>query len=176
MEPLLKDKLETLLIGLGGGQMASFFHRHFPLLEMDAVEIDAAVVGVAKSHFGLKTNARLKTHVADGIKFLENLPETKKYHVIILDCDNKDLSIGVSFPPPAFLSPSTLSRVASSLTSGGIFVVNVGCRDSSLRSSLLADLAAAFPAPDQDEDSIGSGGGGGNVWTKKLDECVNEIV
>ena len=62
----------------------------------------------------------------------------------------------------------------------------MGCRDSSLRSSLLADLAAAFPAPDQDEDSGGGGGGGssgggggsggGNVWTKKLDECVNEIV
>ena len=33
---------------------------------MDAVEIDAAVVGVAKSHFGLKTDSRLRTHVADG--------------------------------------------------------------------------------------------------------------
>ena len=57
---------QTLLIGLGGGQLATFFHRHFPRLDMDVVEIDTAMLAVAKNQFALKTDSRLRSHVADG--------------------------------------------------------------------------------------------------------------
>ena len=64
-----------------------------------------------------------------------------------------------------FLSPSTLSLVHSSLAEGGIFIINFGCRDAALRTSLLANLTDAFTSPPSN-----------NVWTNKLEECVNEIV
>jgi len=166
MEQLLNEKMETLLIGLGGGQLATFFHRHFPRLDMDVVEIDTAMLAVAKNQFALKTDSRLRSHVADGLIFLGNIPENKKYHVIILDCDNKDVSAGVSFPPPVFLSPSTLSNVVTALAPGGIFVINFACRDPALGSSLLANLYSAFS-----NQEISS-----QLWTKKLDECINEVV
>lgn len=163
-ETLLHHRLKTLLIGVGGGNMATFLHRHLPKLEMEAVEIDEALVKVAKKHFGLNTDARLKTHVADGLQYLENHPidsDDDKFHVIILDCDNKDLAIGISYPPPAFLAPTLLRRISSLLLPGGVFVLNLVCRDSSLRSDLLQKLSSVF---------------GQRIWSQKVKEQVNEIV
>ena len=69
--------------------------------------------------------------------------------------------------PTVFLSPSILTHVVNALAPGGIFVINFGCRDPALRTALLANLEAAFSNPE---------GNSSQVWTKKLEECVNEIV
>lgn len=42
---------------------------------MDVVEIDSAVVDVAKKWFGLQTDDRLKVYTDDGIRFIKELAQ-----------------------------------------------------------------------------------------------------
>ncbi|MCY0389216.1 methyltransferase domain-containing protein [Robbsia sp. Bb-Pol-6] len=57
---------EVLLIGLGGGRQAKFLHRHFPSVNIVAVEIDPVVVDPARSHFQLPgDDERLRVVVQD---------------------------------------------------------------------------------------------------------------
>lgn len=158
---LLEKELKVLLIGIGGGNLASYLWGQLSSAIIDAVEIDAAIIDVAQKYFGLKPDKRLKTHIADGIEFVKELPLDKKYDVIILDCDNKDLSLGISYPPPAFLSSVVLDHVSKALDIGGIFVVNFVCRNTNLRVKLLSELCARI---------------GGNVLAQKLKEDINEII
>jgi spermidine synthase len=58
---------QALLIGLGGGSIAKYFHRHLPGTRVRAVEIDARVVAAARAQFHLPPNdARLQVEVGDG--------------------------------------------------------------------------------------------------------------
>jgi spermidine synthase len=58
---------QALLIGLGGGSIAKYFHRHLPKTRVRAVEIDARVVAAARAQFHLPPNdARLQVEVGDG--------------------------------------------------------------------------------------------------------------
>jgi spermidine synthase len=58
---------QALLIGLGGGSIAKYFHRNVPKARVRAVEIDARVVAAARAQFHLPPNdARLQVEVGDG--------------------------------------------------------------------------------------------------------------
>jgi spermidine synthase len=58
---------EALLIGLGGGSLAKFFHKHLKRTSIRAIEIDARVVAAARAQFSLPANdARLQVEVGDG--------------------------------------------------------------------------------------------------------------
>ncbi|KAJ3235164.1 hypothetical protein HDU81_000758 [Chytriomyces hyalinus] len=50
---------KCLIVGLGGGAMASFMGRHWPGINVEAVEIDARVVKVAERWFGVKCEPSL---------------------------------------------------------------------------------------------------------------------
>src|SRR5215207_4726364 len=55
---------ETLMIGLGGGSLAKFFHRQLRRTRVRAVELDPRIVTAARQHFALPPNdARLKVEV-----------------------------------------------------------------------------------------------------------------
>jgi spermidine synthase len=58
---------EALLIGLGGGSIAKFFHRNLRSTRVRAVELDPRVVAAARVQFHLPPNdARLAVEVGDG--------------------------------------------------------------------------------------------------------------
>ena len=44
---------EALMIGLGGGSLAKFFHRNFKRTNVRVVELDERVVVAARTHFAL---------------------------------------------------------------------------------------------------------------------------
>ncbi len=77
-----------LIVGLGGGTIPSFLHKHYPKATIDVVDIDPAVVEVAKRYFGFREDATLHAHVADGRKFIEECK--KSYDVIFLDAYGYD--------------------------------------------------------------------------------------
>jgi spermidine synthase len=61
----------VLMIGLGGGSLAKFFHRRFRAARVRAVELDARVVAAAREHFALPPDdARLTVEVGDGAESL----------------------------------------------------------------------------------------------------------
>jgi spermidine synthase len=58
---------QALMIGLGGGSLAKFFHRHLRSTRVRAVELDARIVQAARAQFALPANdARLQVEVGDG--------------------------------------------------------------------------------------------------------------
>src|SRR5437763_1551992 len=73
----------VLLIGLGGGAFVHFLNRHFAELRLDVVELDPAVVKVARDYFGTAENARTRIFVGDGRDFLQRA--AGRYDLILLD-------------------------------------------------------------------------------------------
>ena len=73
----------VLIIGGGGGVVPTIFKNAYPGITMDVVEIDPAVVDVAKEWFDFTPDERLRVHVQDGRMFIHNSKD--KYDVIILD-------------------------------------------------------------------------------------------
>lgn len=55
-----------LIVGLGGGTLPSALAALLPQAEIDVVEIDPAVVRVAREYFGFVPSARLRVHQVDG--------------------------------------------------------------------------------------------------------------
>ncbi|NOT12881.1 MAG: spermine synthase [Methylococcaceae bacterium] len=83
---------EALLIGLGGGSLAKHLLYHFPDCHLKAVEYRQSVVKVARSHFGLPLDPRLKIIVADGGDYVRQRTETFREHycLLLVDAFNHD--------------------------------------------------------------------------------------
>lgn len=54
-------------MGLGGGGLAQFVHDFVPSSQVDVVELDPAVLDLAKTWFGFQPDDRLKVTLADGL-------------------------------------------------------------------------------------------------------------
>jgi spermidine synthase len=73
----------VLMIGLGGGSAQRAFAHYYPGLKIQTVEIDPAVVQVAKNYFHFQESENQKVHIADGRVFLRR--STVRHNLIILD-------------------------------------------------------------------------------------------
>ncbi|XP_060722694.1 eEF1A lysine and N-terminal methyltransferase [Tachysurus vachellii] len=141
-------QVSVLVVGLGGGGLPQFIRDFVPGARVDVAELDPAVLEVAKTWFGFQTDDRLKVILGDGLEQISML-EGKgghSYDVIIFDVDSKDRSLGMSCPPPAFVETPLLEKVHKLLTPRGVFMLNLVCRDSALRQSVLERLQALFPS------------------------------
>ena len=81
----------VLIIGLGGGTMSNALHQLYPNANIQNVEIDPAVIKVAKQYFNFKENAQVSAIEGDGRIFVKRA-KTKalRYDLIILDAFNGD--------------------------------------------------------------------------------------
>ena len=52
--------------------MGFYFSLNFTQCNIDAVEIDECIANVAKDWFGLKEDDRLRIHIADGLKYIDD--------------------------------------------------------------------------------------------------------
>lgn len=132
-----KEAKRFLMIGLGGGALTSYLAVTMPTLTMEAVEIDPAVVGVAKRFFGVTEGPRLKIHVDDGARFVATTSE--RYDVIFLDAySGTDL-------PPHLTARRFFRSLASRLTPHGVVVLNVAVDSAHVERTLLTTVAKVFP-------------------------------
>lgn len=81
---------EALMLGLGGGSLAKFFHQHLRKTGVRIVELDARVVVAARAHFELPPDdGRLAVEVGDGAEALApeccDLLMVDAYHAPALD-------------------------------------------------------------------------------------------
>src|ERR1700691_4677249 len=59
------------MIGLGGGSIAKFVHRHLPEIQTHVIELNPRVIAAARTMFGLpRDDARLKVEIGDGAVFV----------------------------------------------------------------------------------------------------------
>jgi spermidine synthase len=107
----------VLIVGLGGGSIPMILRKHYPDMTIDVVDIDPEVVRLAKQYFGFREDDKLKAHVADGRRFIEECKEP--YDVIYLDAFSAD-SI-----PTHLTTREFLQATGRALTRGGIVVSNV---------------------------------------------------
>jgi spermidine synthase len=73
----------VLMIGLGGGSTQMTFAHYYPEVTVETVEIDPAVIQVARDYFHFRESARQRVTPADGRMFLRR--STATYDLIILD-------------------------------------------------------------------------------------------
>uniref|UniRef100_UPI00398E9C36 eEF1A lysine and N-terminal methyltransferase n=1 Tax=Pristiophorus japonicus TaxID=55135 RepID=UPI00398E9C36 len=160
---LLADTLFSLLVvGLGGGSLPSFIHDYFSQSTVDAIEIDPVVLEMATTWFEFSQDDRMKVILADGLKYISTLADsgTVTYDVVMFDVDNKDTTLGMSCPPPAFVDDLFLQKVRKLLAPQGLFILNLVCRDRTLKDKVIVAIKKLFPL----------------VYLRKIEGEVNEIL
>ena len=114
---LCPDPKRLLVVGLGGGTIPSFLHKHYPQTRIDAVDIDPVVVDVARQFFGFVEDATMKGYAEDGRKFIEERPNT--YDLIFLD------AFGSESIPYHLATREFLEAVRRSVTTQGVVLADV---------------------------------------------------
>ncbi|MDI1232103.1 MAG: spermine synthase [Methylobacter sp.] len=89
-KPTLDD--DALIIGLGGGSLTKHLLHHFPECRLKAIEYRASVVKIARSHFGLHLDPRLKVIIDDGAKYVRQRTESQseQYSLMFIDAFDHD--------------------------------------------------------------------------------------
>jgi spermidine synthase len=96
---------EALMIGLGGGSLPKFFHKHLKKTHVRVVELDPAVVAAARQHFALPADdERLVVEIGDGAQAL--YPEC--CDLLVIDAYHDELHVpelaAAEFYDAAFLA------------------------------------------------------------------------
>ena len=82
--PLAGKMHRVLVLGLGGGSLPMFLHHNFPEALIEVVEIDPAVVSVAKQFFDVREDEGLRIRLGDARSFVE-ASAPGFYDLIIVD-------------------------------------------------------------------------------------------
>lgn len=116
---LKPDPHSILIIGLGGGTLPRTLEKLLPDAGIDVVEIDPAVVGVARQYFGFRPDERVHLSVQDGRAYVrQSLRGSKRYELIMLDAYEHQ------YIPEHMLTREFLTEVRSLLQPGGIVAAN----------------------------------------------------
>jgi predicted membrane-bound spermidine synthase len=126
---------DLLLIGLGGGSYAKSSTRNG--WKVDALEIDPAVIDLAKEYFGLQPEDA-QVFCVDGRRYL--VDTEKQYDVIAMD------AFGSSLIPFHLMTVEFFELVKRRLKPNGIFLINVVVlvKDDPLVGPLTATLKSQF--------------------------------
>jgi len=107
----------VLVVGLGGASAPKRFWRDFPQLDVQAVELDPAIVDVAHRWFALPRDERLHVDVEDGREWLKAHDE--RWDAIVLDAYYSDSL------PFHLTTQEFMTLVRSRLKPGGVVVSNI---------------------------------------------------
>jgi spermidine synthase len=116
---LIDEPKSILIIGLGGGTMSNTLHQLYPQSVITNVEIDPAVVKVARQYFGFFENENVSSVIQDGRIFIKRaIIKKQKYDWIILDAFNGD------YIPEHLLTQEFIQETKSILNKGGVLSAN----------------------------------------------------
>ena len=114
--PLLYNKPNILMIGLGGGTIVYQINRLYDRkVNMDVVEIDEKMVKLARE-FIPEDIKKINLFIEDGIEFLKK--SKKKYELVFLDAYDGDKI------PDSFLGERTISYINDTLIKDGLLAIN----------------------------------------------------
>jgi spermidine synthase len=134
-----------LLVGLGGGAMVRFINHHFPDVRLDVVEIDAAMVAVARDYFGTAAGPRTRILVADGRDYLERASE--RYDLVLIDAHlHPGEKTDAAGHPLSLKSEEFYRSIRRRLNPGGIVMFNILAGPDSHR--YVDSVRRAFVATD----------------------------
>lgn len=113
---------EIAMIGLGGGSLAKFCHRHLPAARITAVENNPGVIAL-REQFGVPADdGRFRVVCDDGAAFAARSPGA--FDVLLVD------AFGASGQPPQLSSQGFYDACFRALVPGGLLVVNLHADDA----------------------------------------------
>mgnify|MGYP003387579527 FL=1 len=116
---IVPDPKRILIIGLGGGTMSNTLAKLYPKSQIDNVEIDQAVIKVARDYFGFFENNNIKTYNQDGRIYIKRaLLKKQQYDWIILDAFNGD------YIPEHLMTKEFLQETKNLLSENGVISAN----------------------------------------------------
>jgi len=117
---LLNPNPQSILIaGLGGGTIPTALRELYPEATIDVLEIDQAVVNVAREYFQYVEDDDLHTHVVDARVFIKRAGlEGRKYDFIMLDAFTGE------YIPEHLLTQEFLEEVRQIMTPDAVLVAN----------------------------------------------------
>lgn len=124
-----------LMVGLGGGSLVKFCHRHFPQARITVLEINAEVIALREQFLVPPDDARLRIIHADAAAFIAAAPAS--CDVILLD------GFDAAGMPPALGSAAFYGACRRALRDGGVLVANLLSYDPHY-AALRARIGAAF--------------------------------
>ncbi|NOT55757.1 MAG: fused MFS/spermidine synthase [Deltaproteobacteria bacterium] len=131
------DPQRVLLVGLGGGRLQMIVHHYLEQTQLDTVELDAAVLDVARRFFAFLPDDRQHVIVQDGREYLRETNHLERYDLIFLDAYHAS---GV----PLHLSTQEFyDECRAHLTDGGVVVTNLHA-STSVYDAVRKTFALAF--------------------------------
>lgn len=132
----------VLFVGLGGGTTPKRYYEDYRQVTIDVVEIDPAVVAVAREFFAVPEDARLRLFAQDGRLFVTR--SARRYDIIILDAYLIDTI------PFHLATREFFEAVRAHLTPGGVLASNIigaleGPRSGFFRA-VYKTLGEVFPS------------------------------
>ncbi len=110
---------KILIIGLGGGVLPTALVKMFPDTRIDVVEIDPAVVKIARQFFGFNPDQRIQVFEEDGRVFVKRAGKSgRQYDLIMLDAFDHD------YIPEHLLTQEFLFEVKALLAADGVLAAN----------------------------------------------------
>src|SRR5579871_1557682 len=134
-----KDVHSILEIGFGGGRTSWYLHRFLPKASVTSVELDPAVLELAKKYFGIKEEPNFQVVNRDGRLFLSESKD--HYDVILIDAYRGP------FVPFHLLTKEFYQIVKDHLAEGGVVAQNVE-PSTMLFDSAVKTINAVFPQID----------------------------
>lgn len=127
---------DVWIVGLGGGSLPKFIHRHLPATRCRVLELHAEVLAMARSMFFLPPDdERLSVLIADGADYVTRHEQACD----VLMIDGFD---GVQIAPE-LCTPQFFLYCARSLRPDGIFAMNLWGSDKAFQRH-VEDIGAAF--------------------------------
>lgn len=134
----------VLIIGLGGGGMVRFLNAHFPNTQVDAVEIDPAVVTIAETYFETRPGPKTRILTEDAFVFFGEDDGTR-YDAIYMDAFLKPSEdTDADGAPQRLKTVAFLQQVRGRLADGGVVTFNLIENDGTQRD--LQSIHQAFGA------------------------------
>jgi spermidine synthase len=134
------DPHEVLMIGLGGGTIAKFMLHQFPDCRLKVVEFRSSVLKVARSHFGLPFDPRLKIKIGCGAQHVlqQSREHGELYNLMMIDAyDDAGMAPEVS-------SERFFDNCRTLLAKDGLLVINLWGTDKSMFQQVSWHMGRVF--------------------------------
>jgi len=129
----------ALVLGAGAYSVPRELVQRYPDIEVDVVEIESRLRGVAERYFRLTADSRITDHFVDARRFLHE--SSRRYDLIFGDAFSS-----LNNAPPHLTTREFLTLARERLAPGGIYVANLIGSLSRERPSLLRAEQVTFAA------------------------------
>jgi spermidine synthase len=117
--------LDILIVGLGGGSLSKYCHRHLPDATITTVEINPAVIALREQFAIPADSKKFRIICADAARYLRT--KTAIADIILLD-GFADYGL-----PPALSDKPFYDNCYTALRDGGVLVANLWAKDATLQ-------------------------------------------